>query len=237
MAFNPFHWFRKRQKVVFAGLIFVCMLVFIGSFGAGDPFQLALGWFGTGKYGGATVIKLQGHGKVTERDLAQLSRQRKMASDFLLRAASTSHDQVLFDLKKEYDKSDASNPLGNLGSMLKTPLERLRFFDPPPNPADRPTPPMVRAEIQRDLGRLERLAQLPDVKDNKELLAVLQRVATLLGFQAWQMDHFGLPPQPYFGGARKTDDLLDFLMWKSHADKLGIVLTDDDVRRAVNGEA
>ena len=29
MAFNPFHAFRKHQKVVFAGLTIICMLTFV----------------------------------------------------------------------------------------------------------------------------------------------------------------------------------------------------------------
>jgi hypothetical protein len=39
------------------------------------------------------------------------------------------------------------------------------------------------------------------------------------------------------GGTRKTEDLLDFLTWKHQADRLGIVLTEADVRKAINQQA
>src|SRR5262249_54294639 len=36
----------------------------------------------------------------------------------------------------------------------------------------------------------------------------------------------------YFGGGVKPEDLLDFMIWKHEADRLGVVLTKADARRA-----
>ncbi|MBY0526671.1 MAG: hypothetical protein K2R98_24960 [Gemmataceae bacterium] len=43
-----------------------------------------------------------------------------------------------------------------------------------------------------------------------------------------------LMSQPYFGGGINPEDLLDFLIWKHEADRLGITFTDDDVVAEVN---
>ena len=55
MAFNPFHRFRKHQKVFFAALTIVCMFVFVLQFGTGDAIQRMLAWFGSGQRGVAFV--------------------------------------------------------------------------------------------------------------------------------------------------------------------------------------
>ena len=40
----------------------------------------------------------------------------------------------------------------------------------------------------------------------------------------------------YFGGALSTEGLLDFKIWQSEADRLGIYLSDEDVARAIQEE-
>jgi hypothetical protein len=46
-----------------------------------------------------------------------------------------------------------------------------------------------------------------------------------------------LPAETLFGGTTETTDLLDFLLWKHQADKLGIVITEADVRKSLNRAA
>ena len=87
MAFNPFNWFRKHQKVFFAGLTILCMLVFIGQFGAGDVVQRGLAWVGAGR-GGATVAKVYGE-RVNERDFELLGRRRQAANAFVEHAVAS----------------------------------------------------------------------------------------------------------------------------------------------------
>src|SRR5579885_1821142 len=55
-----------------------------------------------------------------------------------------------------------------------------------------------------------------------------------LGLDEWRMNHQG---EFYFGGKQDVESILDFLIWRQKADKLGVVLTDDDVRTEVNHEA
>src|SRR5947209_3006105 len=82
MAFSPFTWFRKHQKVFFAGLTIVCMITFVASFGAGDVIQTGLSWVGARGRAGPYVTTLNGN-KVYERDLVKLARQRKLAHEFI----------------------------------------------------------------------------------------------------------------------------------------------------------
>src|SRR5262245_56960483 len=103
MAFNPFHWFRKHQKVLFAGLTVLCMVVLIFQFGAGDPFPRALAWFGAGRGGGPVVATLYGK-KVREMDLTRLAQHRKLASDFLVSTVYTAHQRACRDLLDNYLK-------------------------------------------------------------------------------------------------------------------------------------
>src|SRR4051812_32517560 len=96
MAFNPFSWFRKHQKVFFAGLTILCMVVFIGQFGAGDVFTRALMLFG-GRASGETVTTLYGK-KLRQSELERLAVHRKLASDFLFATAWEAHQKVCRDL-------------------------------------------------------------------------------------------------------------------------------------------
>ena len=93
MAFSPFTWFRKHQKVFFAGLTILCMFVFIGQFGSGDAFSRLLGLFGRGRHGEA-VATLYDSG-VTRPKLEALAKQRKVANDFMFDAAWKSHEKAL----------------------------------------------------------------------------------------------------------------------------------------------
>src|SRR5205807_1951120 len=61
MAFNPFHGFRKHQKVVFAALTIVCMLTFVLASGvgmAGDFFSELSRWLGGQRRSGTDVARL-----------------------------------------------------------------------------------------------------------------------------------------------------------------------------------
>jgi hypothetical protein len=69
---------------------------------------------------------------------------------------------------------------------------------------------------------------------NDKAAAQVGNINRGLGLDEWRMNH---PGELYFGGTLTADSLLDFLIWRQQADKLGITLTDDDVRKAVNQEA
>jgi hypothetical protein len=224
MAFNPFHRFRKHQKVFFAALTIVCMFVFVLQFGTGDAIQRMLAWFGQGRGRGALVTTLYGK-KIYEADLEETLRQRRLANNFMIAAVVQGQAAFLGSLqgRAEADKTNAVPPLikdiaGKAGIRLAFLVRGFR-------------PQEYYQEVQRDLITLRNLARQKETEKDPELARTIEDLATALGFQAWNFS-----PEAndfYFGGTRSPEDLLDFLIWKHQADKLGITLTEADVRREV----
>jgi hypothetical protein len=258
MAFSPFHWFRKHQKVFFAGLTVLCMFVFIGQAGVGaDVFQNLLRWIGAGRGSRETLIVLDGK-KVTANDIQEIARKRKMASDFLVEMAMRTHMLAVQTLLKEKVATDeAINPLSGLRKVLENTSQRsFGMFQIPPDE--------LRRQILDDLRTIDDMAQRDKVKGDPDRLAILQNVATVLGFQLWssaptrlqaismyllisqvargqQNPRNYLPEEFYFGGSnrqdRRADDALEFMVWQHQADKLGISLTDADLLLELKREA
>jgi hypothetical protein len=225
MAFSPFHWFRKHQKVFFAGLTVLCMLVFIGQAGVGaDIFHTILRWIGAGRYNRETLIVIDGK-KVTDEDIDNVGRKRKMASDFLAQVAMQYHGRAVQELLKEKLPSDApGNPLAGVRGVLAS-IEKFDFNI---------------QQLERDLQFLKEIASRDKVKDAPDRLELLDNVATILGFRVWFVRRLSRQQQVeefYFGGSRRPDDVLDFMVWQHQADKLGITLTDADLVKELKHEA
>jgi len=83
MAFNPFHSFRRHQKVIFAGLTIVCMGIFVISsgMGGGDIFNQLTGWM-SNRSRTHQAAKLYGH-DVDEMTIAMTQRRRQLANDYM----------------------------------------------------------------------------------------------------------------------------------------------------------
>jgi hypothetical protein len=225
MAFNPFHRFRKHQKVFFAILTIVCMFVFVLQFGSGDPIQRLLSWIGAGRGRGAVVAKLYGK-KIHEADLEEVLARRRLANNFMIVAATDGQAAFVGALQKRaMDEKDAS-----LSPMVKDLVRNFGTRQMMARFGFR-RPEEFYAEVKRDLFTVRRLLESPAAEKDPEEAKLLGELAVALGFQAW---NFG--PEAgdfYFGGSRKPDDLLDFLIWKRQADQLKITLTEADVRREV----
>jgi hypothetical protein len=61
-----------------------------------------------------------------------------------------------------------------------------------------------------------------------------QRLGLYVGLQDGLVEKLNRPR--YFGGGTKLDELIDFMLWRNQADRLGIYLTDDAVRDLVAAE-
>jgi hypothetical protein len=84
MAFNPFHKFRKHQKVIFGALTIFCMFSFVacsGLAGGGDLAHWLQGLI-TGRSSVDKVADIYGK-NVTQRELANLYRQREIANMYM----------------------------------------------------------------------------------------------------------------------------------------------------------
>ena len=96
MAFNPFHGFRKHQKVVFAALTIVCMLTFVLASGvgmAGDFFSELSRWLGGQRRSGTDVARLYGS-RVSGPDIQTLRNQRRAANAYMASAVQSAHDNL-----------------------------------------------------------------------------------------------------------------------------------------------
>lgn len=239
MAFNPFHRFRKHQKVFFAALTIVCMFVFVLQFGAGDAIQRMLAWFGSDRGRGALVTELKTKvhyagkdfgKKVYETDLEEVRARRNLADRFMIIAALRGQAAFMGQLAKRVqdDKDNVISP--NIKDVVNRFQQRQIFAQIGFRSAE------YYQQARQDLVLLRHIAALPETDKSPELARTVEALAAAVGFQAWH-----LSPEAgdfYFGGSRsKPDDLLDFLVWAHQADELKITLTEADVRKEVQRAA
>jgi len=241
MAFNPFRVFRKHQKVWFAGLTIVCMIVFILQFGSGDIFQRLMGHGSQGK--GDKVATLYGR-DVYQSDLTRLGQTRSLVNQiYIAGPVVEAVKTVMDDLVKEQDaadkaraekkdKTDAADQDDSL--VLRFVLQQWKEWNDPQNPRQ-PTREDKTRMIEDDLQGIVREREITKSDDIRRKL---DAVTAALRFEYWAMN-----PKPgesqrfFFGGSTKTEDLLDFEIWKYQADHLGVVLTKEDVRKEVAWDA
>jgi hypothetical protein len=231
MAFNPFHAFRKHQKVIFAGLTILCMFTFVAmgsSFsGGGDFFSEVQRLFG-GRGRAAEVATLYGK-NIDNREIVNLREQRRIANVFMHSAIQTAANTMVSSL------TDARSRLSEQG---KSDIQRVRIsilvaF----NRGKFPSPLAELVSNLEDnvssLGYLEQTSSnLQPEKDNiKQLRLLLQRLV-----QELQQNQDESTPGLYFGGSLSVEGLLDFMIWQHEADRLGIRLTSADVDKAVQHE-
>lgn len=256
MAFNPFHRFRKHQKVFFAILTIVCMITFIFSFGQGDLVHQVMAWFGASRAKGEMVLKLHGN-KVYEGELYELGQRRKAASAVLSMWADKGAQITLQQLEKQLSDKKANippavaNALREQKNLQQNDMERIRRGQMP-----MPRDVFFREQLinlRTALWALEGEGASGGEGDQKDVAAeqtrYLERTITVFSLLAYAFspgtDDEELPANDrnaprarlYFGGQTNTDGLLDFLIWKHQADRLGIVLTDEGLRRELTREA
>jgi hypothetical protein len=229
MALNPFHWFRKHQKVVFAGLTIICMLTFVmasGFSGRGDFFGEVSSWFGAQRKI-PQVAKLYGK-TVDIREINRLRAQRKIANEFIANALGYAFDKVKKDALKvqEFDK------------ILQDQMQNLNWQRQLAMVFNQGTGQYVRAyeQLQRSLNIvLDRLAGQKKTEEQEKI----RRLRVVLDKEHWLfLNRDELNPRSglYFGGSTSLEGLLDFLIWSHEADRLGINLLPADIKTAVSRE-
>jgi hypothetical protein len=221
MAFNPFHAFRKHQKVFFAVLTIVCMFVFILQFGKGD----ITSWFTNARQGqGEKVVTLYGRELYTN-DLTAIAKSRQLANEFIgaaLSAAQKDAEKDVQDYKPE--KPDAADE-----TFLRLAAGRYELYSKAQSPQE------LALLTRQRLTELDALRNLSAPGDNARHTRAIDDLGLLYRFEFFSMMQSTSPF--YFGGGVKPEEALDFEIWKHQADKLGIVLTKADTRRAVAHEA
>jgi hypothetical protein len=247
MAFSPFTWFRKHQKVFFAGLTILCMITFIFSFGSGDLISRGLAWFGAGGDRGPLVTTLNGT-KIYVRELQEVRRRREMVNEFFSSDSFRREiDEAASEIVNSISRSPQDNPLFGVRSILDERAKRGQMLANLMEWSRKMSQQeFVRRQLQLAIGdaaskthealrALRGMASLDGIRGDPDRLNILQRTATVLGVDLW--DYTRSAGEFFLGGSSSTDSLLDFLVWKHQADKLGIHLTEADVREEVNRQA
>jgi hypothetical protein len=242
MAFNPFHSFRKHQKVVFAALTIICMLTFVFSagLGRGDFFSELERMFG-GRGQIPEVANVYGK-SVTTRDIVELRQSREMANTFMLAAVGEARGKVVREVKEKIPEFD-DRYKGQFDQLLSSRNLALQFSANMAGPL-------------RDFGRqfqsqyfsqlanfLRQLQTLEDkLKTDKKITDAekVRRLGDVMQRDFWQMgqqdDLYASRGGLYFGGSTSIDGLVDFKIWERQADMLGIQLTAEDIKAAIKRE-
>jgi hypothetical protein len=227
MAFNPFHAFRRHQKTLFAALTIICMFTFV----------LSSGIQGKGDFLGEMSMLVGLRSRVPEAatlygkkiepfDFTLLREQRLVANQFMDAAISLAIDKIV---------QNALGPRSPLDQITKNTLQRVAqgwqqamFQGLPP-------------------GFLEfQLSSIKEgLKDKPEQASLVGLFGLALQKSAQQTQRFFQTDELYkekgrplfFGGGTSAEALLDFMIWRHEADRLGIHLTPEDVRAEIEREA
>jgi hypothetical protein len=101
MAFHPFRWFRKHQKVIWGFLVVLCMITFVfmsGTGGRGDIFDRLVQMV-RGRRGTTPVTQLYG-ATIDTRQLQDLKQERRLARVALQTALQVAGERIQKDLNE-----------------------------------------------------------------------------------------------------------------------------------------
>jgi hypothetical protein len=227
MAFHPFRSFRKHQKAWLAAVTILAMVTFImtGSglaTGTGDAFGWIAEMFG-GKSQNPTVVKLYGK-KVKAQDIEQLRAQRMLANVFMFtvthRAVGTIYKEI----------NDSKESFGDLKFQVEQALQPFQLYLQFPQFIN-----FFSFQDHQRVGILAAKARLEASGKSQQarlLGDLLQAGEALNRERTRDNDQSGF----YFGGSPGLNDLLDFMVWRRQADRLGIQLTEENVKQEIADE-
>jgi hypothetical protein len=234
MAFNPFHRFRKHQKVVFAGLTIICMLTFVltsGVSGGGDFFSELQRMIGV-RSRAAEAAGL--FGKPVDRpELTRLREQRLLANRFMALSQEQAFRNILQDVERSVPDFDVS---------LKSQLQQIfqsRAMAAQMAALGFPQGDYYQRQLLGYLNQLEALVErlrAEKKSTDADKIAALRDMLQKDILRTQHRDDLYPGAELYFGGSISVDGLLDFLIWRRQADELGIYLSPDDVKREFSRE-
>ncbi len=212
MAFNPFHAIRKHQKKLLAGVTVLAMVTFIlssGTLSGGDFFGEMLRLLG-GRGRVAEAATLYGQ-RISQQELSFLKQQRGLANQYMTNASQVAYFNVQRELSSYLEKDKA----------LQSELQQAMMFAQIPG---------YQQQSLNQLNMIRVRLEGAGKKREAELLELTMRLSSQ------QMARFRGTGESYFGGQDRTEDLLEFLIWRHQADELGIQLTVADIRSEIERE-
>jgi hypothetical protein len=212
MAFNPFKVFRKHQKVMFAGLTIIIMLLFVFTYsGAGGRWdQFFVGLFTKGP-NSTEVAKVYGS-KVSEQELMDLAAKRSAALSIWF---DTNEQAMSVVQSKQSDLRNRkqSDPTLDLDAEIRSLEQEQKWLE---------------ATFRYLVGRSRMELLIDTFRQMRSLRLESSSLELYMQLRTRQL---------VFENRLSAEGLLDFLVWGRQAEKLGITLSDDDVGRLFNKEA
>lgn len=233
MAYNPFDFFRRNQKVLFAGLTILVMFMFVLSFGQGDFFSRFPQWVAKFQTTGDKMAVIDG-GTIKESQLSDVTKERGLANGYMQQANAKALEASRAAAAKAAtaaSNEDLRKTLNQDVTQITNILTAGRL------PAE--VWPLLRADVAKMASDLiVQQDATPRTEDKERVKAVLKyataAVAELTRRTTGDRGENGV----FFANQpnRNDRDRLEFLLWKKKADKLGIRYTHEDVEKLVDGE-
>jgi hypothetical protein len=239
MAFNPFNVFRRNQKTLFAILTVVVMFMFVLSFGRGDFFDWLPRWLGAkGGPRGELLATVDGS-KVYEKDLNRIQTKRTLANQYMSEAAARAADNLGRYISEGLSRVSAENRKFIEQVLV---LRRSAYVNPQTIQFVQMgfVPPERLAQEQEQTiaflqTRLGEIASKSAQEQDKDVARVAQSLIELDLRQASATGRRG----QYFSNLPHTGqnkELMEFKLWLTKADKLGVEFVERDVADLVNEE-
>jgi hypothetical protein len=231
MAFNPFTSFRRYQKTIFATMAIVCMLLFVlSSGGAGaDLLQQLIDWFSRGGGGkGDAAASIDGK-KIGQEAVGTVMQHRKLADTYMLVVTDQAHRQVFDNVRRQ--REEANPELQKVIDQYSI-IEQLKQQFP----AEYLISDIAR--LQQQLRQVHLTITLGNPANKEKQLAIVDTLQNLMERERVRLNKAIVQGREGFFGGRpdKTEDALDFMLWKKQADKLGIRMMKEDVAQAIGAE-
>jgi len=121
MAYNPFDFFRRNQKIMFSALTIVIMFMFVFSFGQNDFFSWFPRWLGGKKSRGEVLAVIDGD-KFQVSEATQIRQRRSQANQYMTSAAEKARTNLL-----AYSKDNASKVSAEYRSAVTGVVENYQF--------------------------------------------------------------------------------------------------------------
>lgn len=232
MAYNPFDFFRRNQKLFFAGLTILVMFMFVLSFGRGDFFSWFPDQLRKWQTTGDVMAKIDG-ATIKESQLRDVGQERTLANNYMMQAAGKAMDASYRAAEKE---AEGANPdlKGQLQSYLRTFTAALQL-----RRTETEDLSFARMRLEQMAGELAKLEKdIPKSDDAKRVKAVRVFAESVRAEVARRAAGDKSESGVYFANQpNRTDrERLEFLLWKKKADQLGIRLTHEHVIALVDAE-
>lgn len=236
MAFNPFEAFRRNSKALLALLTIFIMFVFILSSGIGGGMDF-FDWLSRNMGGtdsrGPKMGEIDGR-EYHDKELQEIRTHRAAANTFMLTAVQRA-DFSLMTLIEQDIKNNLIRDEQVRKSLERVSLDRSMILQ---NGAayrfeggriEVKGAQELEREALRDVARLNERESAAEIRNLRRAARVYNHASQLVANA-----RSGL----FFGqiANQNAQDALQFLMYLKEADRLGIKLTDEDVKKLINEE-